>query len=273
MTFELGTRLLTGLAIVGIAIWVLLRPQKKVAANLGARFAQRSRAWVTPQDVAEVDAVLTADVRGRGVVIALVGVGFVLAWPVLEPGWTLLAFGGLLAAALQVLVERQVAAFQSWRCCVGPGVPAPVADFLGPVQRTVLWLSAPVAALPWISAGEIGMGCAVGAGTLGLAGYAWWQQRRVLRLRFEPRDDNQAYLVDAMRALLLEQHLTFLAPVVVVVLASTDIMTGWSGRVVTVVLAAAIVGLVLELRRPPRFRRRRWPQLVERQVVLDNGRP
>jgi hypothetical protein len=95
----------------------------------------------------------------------------------------------------------------------------------------------------------------------------------VLRLRFEPRDDNQAYLVDAIRAMLLEQHLTFLAPVVVVVLVSTDITTGWSGRVDMVVLAAAIVGLVLELRRPPRFRRRRWPQLVERQVVLDTGRP
>ncbi|GAA4723461.1 hypothetical protein GCM10023350_02170 [Nocardioides endophyticus] len=275
MTFDVGVRLLAGLVILGIVTWVLVRPQEGLAANLGARFAKRSRAWVSPQDVAEVDAVLTADVRARGVVIGLVGVGFVVAWPVPEPepGWTFLALVGLLALSLQVLVERQVAAFRSWRCFVGVGEPEPVADFLGPAQRAVLWLAAPVAAYPSINAGEVGMGCAVGTGTLGLAGYAWWQQRRMLRLRFEPRDDNQAYLVDAIRAMLVEQHLAFLAPVAVVVVVSSDIATGGFEFVLMAVLAVAVVGALVELRRPPRFRRRRWPRLVERQVVLNDGRP
>jgi membrane protein YdbS with pleckstrin-like domain len=273
VTFDVGVRLLTGLAILGIVVWVLVRPQEKVAANLGARFAKRSRAWVSPQDVAEVDAVLMSDLRARGVLLAVVGIGLVLAWPDLEPGWTLLALAALLALGLQVLVERQVAAFRGWRCFAGVGDPEPVADFLGPVQRAVLWLAPPAAAYLLVSASEVEMGCAVGAGTWGLAGYAWWQQRRVLRLRFEPRDDNQAYLVDAMRALLLGQHLAFLAPVVVVAIVASDIAIGEYGPLIMAVLAVAIVGLIVELRRPPRFRRRRWPRLVEQQVVLNDGRP
>lgn len=81
-----------------------------------------------------------------------------------------------------------------------------------------------------------------------------------------------AYLVDAMRAMLVEQHLDFLVPVVLALIVSFEVADGGYGVVVMAVALVAAVGAVVELRRPPRFRRRRWPQLVEQQGVLDDGR-
>ncbi|MBB3044275.1 hypothetical protein [Nocardioides soli] len=225
------------------------------------QFAERFESPVRIEEASGVDGVI----RGGDHFLSLAYAGLAviaLAWGP-EPATTVGMIGATVLLGAVLALGATVRAFSRLEDRSPDGELVSSTDFQDPAERATPYALV-VASVLAVVADHAVVGLAVaGAGLLGavaMIGLDRW----LFRLRFTPRDEHHAYVLDALRASIVARLYLVAVSWLVVLLAIGEHTEPWTALAVAVVVVPVVCTVVLGWSGSPRFVRRRWRERAAR---------